>query len=81
METVKLDNLKDIMEKMPDNRETTVAGSICIAVWFPDNAFYMFEAQEVIAEDFTEENGKFFCQTDKHSIGFAEHAYYWRVLS
>ena len=82
MKATALDNLPDVMDKLPDNRYKTKKGSLCIANWFGDCSFYIFEAEEVPPEDFqrSPEYGKFCCVMDNNDIGFIEGAYYWRVL-
>lgn len=80
MKVVKLENLTPMMEALSDNREETIEGSLCVALFFPDPTYYLFEAEKVTDEEFQEDLGRYVVQCDENCVGFIESAYYWRVL-
>jgi len=80
MNPIGVENLRELMDNLPDNRDETKEGSLCVALFFPDNNYYFFEAEKVSDEDFQEENGRYVVDCGEAGIGHINFAYYWRVL-
>ena len=80
MKTVYFKDMKELMDVLPDNRDETEEGSLCIALFFPDPNYYLFEAEKVSDDDYHEENGRFVVDCGEAGVGHINYAYYWRVL-
>ena len=73
-------DFKEMMDVLPDNRDETKEGSLCVALFFPDPNFYLFKAERVSDEEYDKDNGRYVVDCGDAGIGFVEGAYYWRVL-
>jgi len=65
-------------ELWSDNREETQEGDLCVALFFPDNTYYIFKAQKV-QEGESDEYGEYYTTSDTE-IGFIDAAFYWHTF-